>query len=322
MKIEGSFYQPFERVNKTSTQLDWDRDHWKQELNWMKEVGMDLLIIQFCVYEGRAYYPTTLYPQAGHNDQVENILSEAEKIGMKVMVGLTLDNQWWKGINSEEYIQQELAMNKKLAKDLWDKYGHYKSFWGWYIPHEIDDWGAEPENVRQLISKLLGELSASLKELTPGKPIGIAPYYSMRMTPEAYENWWIKTLESSGIDIVMLQDGVGCHRPDMEKEITPYFQALASACRKTNVHFWTDLEIFNQIHCHPVDDWPVEKWDAIPADMGRIARQIELQEPWVEKIVIFEFTHYMSPQMGENEKTLYKDYKNYLINKGELQKSM
>jgi len=318
MKIEGSFYQPFARVNKTATQLDWDREHWNKELNWMKNVGMDLIIIQFCVYEGRAYYPSAIFPQAGKNDQVEIILSEAEKVGMKVMVGLTLDNQWWKGVNSEEYIRHELEMNSNLARELWTKYGHFSSFWGWYIPHEIDDWGAEPENVRELITRLLTHLSAFLKNMTPGKPVGIAPYYSMRMAPKVYEEWWFRTLKSSGIDIVMLQDGVGCHRPDIEKDITPYYQALNSACRRTQVQCWTDLETFDQIHCHPVDDWPVEKWDAVPASIDRVARQIELEEPWVEKIVIFEFTHYMSPQMGEKEEKLYKDYKNYLLKKGKL----
>ena len=76
--------------------------------------------------------------------------------------------------------------------------------------------------------------------------------------------------------------------------------------------FWTDLEIFDQFHCPPVDNLPLEKWDANPASMERIIKQISIEESFVSRIVCFEFTHYMSPQMGNLQQKLYNAYRDWL----------
>ena len=144
--------------------------------------------------------------------------------------------------------------------------------------------------------------------------MSIAPFFSNAMPPEEYEKWWIKTLQGAGIDILMLQDGVGCHRADIPRDIPPYYGAGKQACLKTGVEFWTDLEIFDQIHCPPVDDLPLDKWDAVPADIERIKAQIETTAPYVSRITCFDFTHYMSPQMGKKQVQLFNNYKNYIKN--------
>ena len=318
MKIEGSFIQPFARVNKQKTQLDWDASQWVKELGYMKAIGMDLIIIQFAAYERQAYFPSKLFPQAGKQDQLENILSQAQVLGMKVMVGLCLDNEWWKGVDSKDYFFKELDINKKMADELWEKYGHYTSFWGWYIPHEIDDMGARPEHIREMIAGLLLDMGNHLRTLSPGKPVGIAPYYGMHMTPAEFEEWWYKTLNTAKMDIMMLQDGVGCHRPDIEKDITPYYAAMQKACQRTGTEFWSDLEVFDQVCCPPIDDTPLELWEANPASIERIKRQIELEAPYLSKIVCFAFTHYMSPQVSVKEEKLYRDYQAYLLDLGEV----
>lgn len=312
MLIDGTFIQLYKVINKSQVPLDWTELQWETEISWMKTIGFQLIIIQFSAFDNQAYYPSNIIPMGGKHDQIDIILSLAQKMNMQVMVGLTLESTWWKGVSDSGYFQRDLEKNIKIANELWDKYSHYSSFWGWYIPHEIDDTYSKPDEHRKQITDLLEKMTAHLHQLSPGKPVGIAPYYSMNMTPQEYEQWWLKTLSAAKLDIMMLQDGVGCHRPNLDRDIVPYYQAMQKACQKTGVEFWSDLEIFDQIHCPPVDNLPLEHWDAMPAALERIKRQIFLEEPFVSRIVCFEFTHYMSPQMGIAQRKLYDDYKQWI----------
>lgn len=312
MLITGTFIQPFQIINKSHPPFDLTRNQWEKEFEYLSQVGINLIIIQFSVYDKEAYYLSDLVPCITKVDQIETILSLADERNMQVMLGLSLNSSYWYGEKPGSYWDEELAWNKKVIDELWKKYGLHPSFWGWYIPHEIDDVTAKPEPMRQLIARLLHEISSYCHLKTPQLPVGIAPFYSMAMTPAKFELWWTKTLSDAGIDILMLQDGVGCHRVDIQRDIPPYYNAGKNACIHTGVEFWTDLEIFDQIHCPPVDDLPLDKWDALPADINRIKAQIETTAPYVSRIVCFDFTHYMSPQMGEKQKNLFNEYLNYI----------
>jgi hypothetical protein len=312
MLISGTFLQLYKQVDKTKPGFDWSAAEWSKEFDYLAQIGMKLIIIQYSVYDHEAYYFSKLAPAVVKTDQIETILSLADERKFKVMLGLTLTSSYWYNKKPPEYWDEEIRRNKQFVDELWGKYGHHQSFWGWYIPHEIDDVTGKPEPMRQLITKLLNEMRSYCHQKTPKLLVGIAPYFSNAMTPTEFEDWWTRTLHGAGIDILMLQDGVGCHRAVIERDIPLYYGALQKACKNTGVEFWTDLEIFDQIHCPPVDNEPVEKWAAVPADIKRIKAQIETTAPFVKRIVCFEFTHYMSPQMGDKQKKLFQDYINFV----------
>lgn len=312
MLITGTFVQPYQTVNKSHPPLDWTKEQWKKEFRYLEQIGINLIIPQFSVYDNEAYYFSEIVPCITKNDQLEIILSLADEWKFQIMVGLTLDSSYWYGEKTVSYWENEVERNKKFVDELWKKLGHHPSFWGWYIPHEIDDVTAKPEPMRLVVTRLLNEISSYCHKKTPGLPVSIAPFFSNAMPPDEYEKWWTKTLQGAGIDILMLQDGVGCHRGDIQRDIPPYYTAGKNACLHTGVEFWTDLEIFDQIHCPPVDDLPLDKWDAIPAKIKRVTAQIETTAPYVSRIVCFDFTHYMSPQMGEKQAKLFQDYKHYI----------
>jgi hypothetical protein len=66
------------------------------------------------------------------------------------------------------------------------------------------------------------------------------------------------------------------------------------------VKFWSDLEVFD------IRDWS-------PAPAERIISQAKTVTPYVEKIVIWEFNHYMSPHRWEKGEKLYEDYRKSLL---------
>lgn len=74
---------------------------------------------------------------------------------------------------------------------------------------------------------------------------------------------------------------------------------MKKACEENKVEFWGDLEIF---------DIPAG-WK--PAKIERIREQIEKMKPFVKKIVVWEFNHYMSPLKGGEQRKLYEEYKDF-----------
>lgn len=56
----------------------------------------------------------------------------SDKWGMNFWFGLYDSGKYW---DRGEY-EQEVALNKRVIDEVWSRYGHYKSFAGWYISQE------------------------------------------------------------------------------------------------------------------------------------------------------------------------------------------
>ena len=61
--------------------------------------------------------------------------SEADKLNISVML---------KGLFAYfDFTSESLEWHKRVAKELWDKYGHHPSFYAFYVPEErgsLDNW--------------------------------------------------------------------------------------------------------------------------------------------------------------------------------------
>src|SRR5690606_9851118 len=133
-------------------------DQWREMVRAMHKLKMDIIVIQEVFrneeyvgkhgttvdnYAGQAFYPSTLYVERvplAANDPVEAILSEASKLNMHVFVGVGMF-AWF------DFTQESLQWHKNVAKELWDKYGHHRSFYGFYVSEEsggnLDNWESE-----------------------------------------------------------------------------------------------------------------------------------------------------------------------------------
>lgn len=292
--------------------LPWGPDGWVDEFNDMQAVGIDTLVIQWSAYGNQAHYPSQLFGTDWMTDTaLDVIFREAAARNMKVIVGLSMDDSWWKGAFSDEDIQAEIERNRAIANELWELYGKSPAFGGWYIPHEIDDIN-RGDALRNRLVQFLRSLSDHLHAISPGFPVTIAPYFGRNMSVAQYERWWTYVLSRAGIDILMLQDGVGTHRVELQRDVIPRFEAMKRACQAAGVRFWSDLEIFDVIHGWPIDKEP---WAAVPATLERIREQATAEAPLVEKIVVFELAHYMSRRYSAEAKRLYEEYRNYLDGK-------
>lgn len=292
--ISGTFLQLSNALARYS------EAEWAQELDWMQEVGIELIIIQYAGYGNSWWYPRT----AGTPDLIGLIMSLAEERDMQVMLGLHLDPAFWEGTHD---MATEVERNRSVASQLWERYGARPSFAGWYIPHELSDHTFR--NAREYLASidLHSQLAQHLRALAPQVPISVAPYYGGTYDERSYGLMWGAYLNSVDVDIIMLQDGVGTHRVGID-DIAPHFRALRNAIGQRPIALWSDVEIFDQIHGWPVDDEP---WAATTGAFDRIRAQMEAAEPYVTRLVIFEFSHYMSPRTPEAT-ALFEAYRSWV----------
>lgn len=137
----------------------WNKDikkmtdeQWKELVRSMHKVEMDMIVIQEVFrneqyvgkhnttvdsYAGKAFYPSELYPgrmDITAEDPIEAILSEADRLGMNVLVGVGIF-AWF------DFTPESLEWHKRVAKELWDMYGHHESFYAFMFPRKAEeDW--------------------------------------------------------------------------------------------------------------------------------------------------------------------------------------
>ena len=241
-------------------------------------------------------------------EPLRDILDAADERGMRVFLGLGLDPTFWQGQFDPLASAEE---NVALMLRLEELYGASPALAGWYLPEEIDDRRFVAADVHEAALVYLEAMVRAAHERT-GRPVMVAPYFGMNPNGPAYAAWWDATLARAPIDIIALQDGVGTRRTTTEEGV-PVFQALAEVAARHGVALWSDLEVFEQIHGWPVD---TGSWQARPARIEQVLHQLELEAPHVDKIVVFDFTHYMSPRLGGAAEELYRGYQAYLEGRG------
>jgi len=299
-----------ELVKMTDTQ-------WREMVRAMNEIGMNILVIQEMFrnqeyvdahnmdeegYKGKAFYPSALFPgrmNITSKDPLEAILSAADDYGMHVFIPVGI-YAWF------DYSEGSLQWHKKVASELWERYGHHPSFYGWYISEEIHGWLSPEKDDKtiqmrhhQEIVHFFKEFQAHVRALAPDKPVMLASncHYvdkARQVYPQLLKH----------LDILC---PFGFHRmPEDDMSGEAAAKMLQKLCDDAGTHFWMDLETFlfgpyGELYPRPVE--------GLVSDLNRF--------PNFEKILCFQFSGLMNaPWMsrkpgGEATVKLYRDYKQY-----------
>ena len=275
---------------------NWSDEQWCADLDNMKEVGIDTLVIMRGVFYNKCIYPSKIFPtlKKENEDFAGLILNEAAKRNMKVYMGLYISNLCW----NEGDALGEIKQNKLYINEVLQRYGDIPSFEGWYIPHETN------QNTFN-IKETMGGLASLCKDKTPNKKVLISPFFkgkgfaSVPISPERTYQEWDNIWEKSGkdIDICAFQDGTVA----MEY-YADYLKYAKMVCDKHNISLWANVENFER---------DVRKmFYPIPFDVLR--KKIEIAEPFVDNMITFEFSHFLSPQSifpsARNLNNLYKKH--------------
>lgn len=276
---------------------------WEREIKAMHTIGIHTIILQWIQADGKNLYePPDPFPQ---------LLDIAHKHKMRVVFGLRHDGRWWREWGNADYLQEEAKESVAIAREVYRRYGKHPTFAGFYIPYEIWDGSFTESQVRQ-IAQLLRTVGHACRQIAPGKPVFVAPFFAGLLPPERFEQLWLALLKDRPVDVVALQDGVGARGWDgeIEQRVSPYFAAMQRACRQRGVKLWCDLECFRLTNNDP------SRPAFAPASAERIIRQLKAVSPYVERVVTFDFYHYMSPYRGEAQKALYEGYLRLVVDKG------
>jgi hypothetical protein len=302
---EGKFFNP-ELAMMTDRQ-------WRELVRTMHAVDQNIMVITMVFenythrgkhkietegYHGKAYYPSKLYPgrmPIASKDPLETIFSEADRLGMHVLPGIG-------SYAFLDYTPGALAWSKRVADELWERYGHHPSFYGWYItPEQHGSLGTAAERAEMLA--FFQEFTPYVRRLAPDKPVMLAPNcYQVKGAEDAYRQLL------PHLDILC---PFGFHRM-LPGDITGEEAAttLQSLCDQSGTHLWMDLESFlflNNVGGDALCPRPIE---GLVSDFTRFGN--------FEKTLHYQFPGLMSsPAMsrqpgGPASVKLYLDYRKYL----------
>ncbi len=306
----GSFMQP-------GTFAGYSVERMKQHLAYMREVGIDIIILQWSfATEGdkvtAEYFPSSFdeadissgFDRSGAK-LVGTLLEAAESLDMKVYLGLNNDNDWWsKGVNDKAWLERQAYLGLEGAKQLYDtfKQTYPETFYGWYFVHEYYNMKANAlqlENAAYLLSAFRDGLYA----IDPTMPMMLSPFVSSgnssaKETGEMWKNIFANVTFREG-DIFCCQDSVGAGHIRLD-QLDDYYGELKKAVdTEKGLHFWANNEDFEQ-----------SNWSTAP--LNRFVEQMNIASKYVEAHVTFAYSHYQNPDIGKG--IYHKAYKYYFEN--------
>ena len=132
---EGKYFNPICH--------EFSDEQWKEKVRELASLNMKYIVLMGVAITDKQDYTEVFYPskhfkkwnEIKANDPVNAILSEASKHNMKVFVGAGTFGYWADVYNN---MTSPIVHNKTITimKELYELYGHYDSFYGWYYPDE------------------------------------------------------------------------------------------------------------------------------------------------------------------------------------------
>jgi len=276
-------------------EISWDIPHqnwgvkeWDADFRAMKDMGINTVVMiraglgkwiaapfESILATEEVYYPPV--------DLVEMFLTLADKYDMAFYFGMYDSGKYWQ----EGLFQKEIELNIKLIDEVWAKYGHHKSFQGWYLSQEIS---RRTKNM----SRIYAEVGKHAKAVSGNLPTMVSPYIhgiktdqvmagDRALSVEEHEREWNEILSNiqGAVDILAFQDGQVDYW-----ELYDYLVVNKKLADKYGMRCWTNIESFDRDM--PIRFLPI-KWEKLLYKLDAARRA------GMEDAITFEFSHFMSP---------------------------
>jgi hypothetical protein len=276
MQISGTF---LDEITHDIPSQNWGERQWRTEFELYKKIGIDTVIVIRAGYQNKCIFPAKSLPDLlpVYEDLAERFFNLADEVGINVFFG-TYDSgkYWW-----ERSWWKEVEVNKPFLEEVVEQYGHHPSFKGWYLCHETSKNDA---HIIELFNSI-GKFCKELKDL----PVLISPFPQgakqggggVMTLEDSFDHWERIFAETQGaFDICAFQDGQ-IHYQQLPK----FLQGIKQLGDRHDVTIWSNLESFDR-------DMPIK---FPPADWRYLRFKLESASQVAEKIITFEFPHFMSP---------------------------
>jgi hypothetical protein len=309
MKLTGTF---IDEISHDIPHQNWGEKEWDRDFAYMKAIGIDTVIMIRSGYRRFITYPSpylvnTVGCYTPPVDLVELYLKLADKYAMQFYFGLYDSGHYW----DTGDMQPEIDINRFVIDEVWAKYGHYKSFGGWYLSMEIS-------RKTKAAIQVFRTLGLQCKEVSRGLPTFISPWIdgkkavlaaSSSLSKQAsisvleHEREWSEIFNGikGAVDAVAFQDGhIDYH------ELDDFFAVNKKMADQFGLQCWTNAETFDR-------DMPLK---FLPIKFEKLRLKLEAaRKAGYDKAITFEFSHFMSPQSAYLQAGhLYNRYREYIDN--------
>ncbi len=285
MPIRATF---LDEVSWDIPHQNWGVEMWDKDFASMKAMGINTVVMirsglgQWIAspFESLLKTEDVRYPPM---DLTNMFLTLADKHDMKFFFGLYDSGKYW----IDGLFQKEIDINRRLIDEVWMKYGHHKSFQGWYLSQEIS---RRTKNM----AKIYAEMGKHAKDISNNLTTLVSPYIHGVKTDQVmagdkplsvkeHEDEWSEILGNveGVVDIMAFQDGqVDYH------ELYDYLVINKKLADKYGIKCWTNIESFDR-------DMPIR---FLPIKWEKLLYKLEAaRRAGMEDAITFEFSHFMSP---------------------------
>ncbi|MBX7131748.1 MAG: DUF4434 domain-containing protein [Fimbriimonadaceae bacterium] len=278
MNITGTF---LDEITHDIPSQNWGYDDWRKEFALYREIGIDTAIIIRAGYQNKCIFPSQVLGDLlpCYDDLGQWFFELGEEFGVGIWFGLYdsgrhwMRGAWW----------DEVEVNQRFIDEVVERYGHHKSFAGWYICHETS---RNASNIIEIFNALGGACKVALD-----RPVLISPFpqgakqfsggdaFPLAESMNHWERIFAET--HAAFDICAFQDGQIHYQ-----ELPAFHAAIKVLGARHGVRIWSNVETFDR-------DMPIK---FPPADWRRLRFKLEAASAAeVEKIITFEFPHFLSP---------------------------
>lgn len=303
MLITGTF---LDEISHDIPHQNWGASEWEQDFIHMKAAGINTVILIRSGYRRFITYPSD-YLMKQFNchrppiDLLSLFLTLADKYEMDFYFGLYDSGIYW----DTGDMSHEIISNQFVTEEVWKKYGHHRSFKGWYLSMEIS------RKTKGAI-EAFSALGKQCKDVSNGLATFISPWIDGKKAVMAssgiitkkqsvslseHETEWNEIFDGikGVVDAVAFQDGhVDFH------DLDQYLAINKQLADKHGLQAWTNCESFDR-------DMPIK---FLPIKFEKLKLKLEAAKRiGYDKAITFEFSHFMSPQsMYPSAHHLYNRY--------------
>jgi len=279
---------------------------WRAEVQRMESLGIRRVMVQWCAEERLLYFedPELKADYPEQYPALDRLITAVVGTSCRLVIGLEQDPNYWMEITGKEqsvsdYFRVRVSRNERLQQALLAKYGLLSAWEGVYLAEEADDKSWRRPERRGVLKEYVRQMCARLHANDPKRRILQSAFFRVRTAPEGVAAVFRDVFDGSGLDVLLLQDGVGVGDPPLDY-LRPYYESLRQGWPQTGPALWAVVEVFEQTSA------PGSPFKARPASVTRVLQQRELASSFVKELVIFSYFPYLEAKGGLEAEALFQ----------------
>lgn len=270
-------------------------EEWKDNFRRLKGMHIDTVIFQAALWRElkECYYRSKYFTDLKCFGVVENMLQAAAEENIFVFMGGYGSVAGWGPCMTLEDLKKETEEHQKCFEELC----RIGKFHGMYFPSETCFQDRRLPEKEFRMNFLYREFCQMVKEKYPEMKVIVSPATGHKEEHSSmFCDFWNNILQNSGVDILMPQDSIGTGLSRIS-QMSAQWRDWKNVADAQKMQLWSHTEIFERRGYRPEDNM-------YPAPVERVAVQLALAAPYVERHCCWEALCFASDDCGEEGEKL------------------